>query len=132
MKKCPKCYSVVREKNECPICGESLAYVEESCEAREKIRLNKHYLLYLVYSSAFSIVCLLIILFKVIVSQPTLDYSYFIIFGTAALSLIASLSKRTLIRWNEYVCTRSFSIATVNIGIIISGITSVIIALAIW
>ena len=132
MKRCPKCGSVTREEAECPICGESLAYEEYVDAKREKIKLGRHYLLYLFRSCFFSLVCIAVAVIINIVKAPCVDISFFVVYGIALLSLFASAFKRTFVLWNMWTCNDKFAEFSVSFFIIVCGLLSVIFAFVLW
>ena len=132
MKICPKCKSRTVEDIECPICGESITYEETIDEEKEKIRFNKYYLRYLLRNCLFALICTAAVIVINAINAPILDYSYFIIYGIAFMSLAASVFKRTFVMWNIIVCKERYATFTVNLFIIMSGLLSVKLAFAIW
>ena len=57
MKQCPCCQSIIDAETECPICGETLTYVDPHPAHREKIAANRYAVRY--YAGRCWLVCLL-------------------------------------------------------------------------
>lgn len=75
---------------------------------------------------------LTVIVIRTVAVMPRLDYSYFIIYGIALMSLVASLFKSAFIKWNRLTCNESFSVFTVNLFIILSSVISTLFAFVLW
>lgn len=80
----------------------------------------------------FSLICLISVIIIMIVKSPALAPSYFIIYGVSALSILGSVFKGPLIKLNKLTCNDYFAEFSVNLGIIISGLLSVVFALILW
>ncbi|MBQ9744620.1 MAG: hypothetical protein IJW19_05790 [Clostridia bacterium] len=83
-------------------------------------------------SCCVSALAVLIIVIRAIIVKPAFDYSYFIICGIAVLSLVASIFKRTFIKWNMSVSKEEYATFTVNLFIIISSALPVLLAFILW
>lgn len=80
----------------------------------------------------FSGLALIVIIIRTIIAAPVLNYSYFIIYGIALLSLVGSLFKDTFVKWNRVTCNEEYSVFTVNLFIVLSSIVSVLLAFVLW
>ncbi len=94
LKKCPRCGMIVDEKNECPICYETITYESTVMVEKEKFIYNRFYFKYLVRNSWFSVTCLLIgLLVLIILQPPMIPFIYAGIFFLV-LSVVYSLFER--------------------------------------
>ena len=57
MKQCPRCESLVDEPTECPVCGETLTYVDPHPARRERIARNRYGAWYWVRQAWFACAC---------------------------------------------------------------------------
>lgn len=134
MKECPVCHAVVDEKYECPICGESLTYVEEAYgESRERLCRNRYTARYLLRELWFPVTAILICILAICVRWPlaplTEEVTYLMPSGVsvqttrqgsqeqylwvalmlAMLSLIAALLRRKSTRWMQWKYSEDYA-----------------------
>ncbi|MBR7185717.1 MAG: hypothetical protein IKD37_08955 [Clostridia bacterium] len=57
MKQCPTCNSIIEAQTECPVCGETLTYVNPHPAHRERIARNRYGLRYLAKQIWFALLC---------------------------------------------------------------------------
>ena len=86
----------------------------------------------IIKNSIFSLICLISIIIIMIVKSPFVDYSYLIVYGVSAISVLGSVFKSPLVKLNKLTCNDYFAEFSVNLGIIISGLLSVVFALILW
>ena len=86
MKKCNVCGCIVDEISECPICGNTLTYEQPVMADKEHFKFNKYYLLYLLKSTWFALLCTVICTVIAIVSKP--DFGVTVV--PAVIMLLAS------------------------------------------
>lgn len=98
MKKCPVCKSTVYSESECPICQSTLTYEPPIMEEKEQIVWNKHYFLYLIKNVWFSLLCCITGIIVFFVSQPKIDYLFWLAIFFAAVSLYTSIFHRKLMK----------------------------------
>jgi hypothetical protein len=80
----------------------------------------------------FSLLCLILVIIIMIVKAPSVDSSYLIVYGVSAISIFSSVFKGPLIKFNKLTCNDYFAEFSANLGIIISGLLSVVFALILW
>ena len=86
----------------------------------------------IIKNSIFSLICLISVIIIMIVKSPFVDYSYLIVYGVCAISILGSVFKGPLIKFNKLTCNDYFAEFSANLGIIISGLLSVVFALILW
>lgn len=86
----------------------------------------------IIKNSIFSLICLISVIIIMIVKSPFVDYSYLIVYGVCAISILGSVFKSPLVKLNKLTCNDYFAEFSVNLGIIISGLLSVVFALILW
>lgn len=134
MKECPVCHAIVDEKYECPVCGESLTYVEEAyAEPRERLARNRYTALYLLRELWFPVLAILICIIAICVRWPLAplmeEVTYTMPSGVsvqttrqgsqeqylwvalmlAVLSLIAALLRRKSSRWMQWKYSEDYA-----------------------
>ena len=126
MKKCNVCGCIVDEKSECPICGNTLTYEPPCMVDKEHFVFSKHYLIYLLRNTWFSIACLIYGIVTAIICRNNLN----ILMAPAALctviSLILSVFERqyaSKIRWRF---TKEYSFTYTKLYKYIMGIVAII------
>lgn len=96
MKKCPTCQMTVDEENECPFCGSNLVYEPTVHAEKEHIVRNRYYFAYIFKNSWFSLCCILIGIFKLILARPAFSPLLLLAVFLALVSLSASVFQRRL------------------------------------
>ena len=96
MKHCPTCKMTVDEENECPFCGNNLTYEPTVHAEKEHIVRNRYYFAYIFKNSCFSLCCILIGIFKLILARPAFSPLLLLAVFLALVSLSASVFQRKL------------------------------------
>ena len=86
----------------------------------------------IIKNSILSLICLISVIIIMIVKSPFVDYSYLIVYGVSVISILGSVFKSPLVKLNKLTCNDYFAEFSVNLGIIISGLLSVVFALILW
>ncbi len=86
----------------------------------------------IIKNSIFSLLCLILVIIIMIVKAPSIDSSYLIVYGVSAISILGAVFKGPLVKLNKLTCNDYFAEFSVNLGIIISGLLSVVFALILW
>lgn len=128
MKKCPTCGSTVQAENECPICAASLTYESSVAGEKEKLVLGKYFALYLLKNTWFSLVCLIVAVFRMIIAAPSLNVTLGLSILFASLSLVIALFQRSLIRLYQRFLTERYAIFRVTFRKIIFGLIAVVLS----
>ena len=99
MKQCPTCQSIVEAETECPICGETLTYVEPHAAHRERIAPGRYAVRYYVRESR--IVCLLTVVVLVLLLTAEVRSLPLTIGALACCigGLVLAFFARPLARW---------------------------------
>ncbi len=130
MKKCNVCQSVVDEKSECPICGNTLTYEPPCMEDNEKFIFNRYYILYLIKNAWFSILCTVASIIIFVITKPTVNpYALSLLIATA-IALIASnffaFFKRNISRRLLWKYSKEYAVGRIITDKYIYGIFAVI------
>jgi hypothetical protein len=80
----------------------------------------------------FSLLCLILVIIIMIVKAPSVDSSYLIVYGVSVISILDAVFKGPIIKLNKLTCNDYFAEFSANLGIIISGLLSVVLALTLW
>ena len=96
MKQCPTCRCIVDEKDSCPICHTSLIYEPSAHTDGEKIVWNRYYGMYLLKTLAFSVLCFVFCIVRVIGWHESLDSLCVPILLFSGLSLALGLVQRRM------------------------------------
>ena len=86
----------VDEENECPFCGNNLTYEPTVHAEKEHIVRNRYYFAYIFKNSWFSLCCILIGIFKLILARPAFSLLMLLAVFLALVSLSASVFQRKL------------------------------------
>lgn len=98
MKKCNVCGCIVDEKNECPICGNTLTYEPPCMEEKEKFVFNRYYLLYLLKSTWFAILCTVIGIVIAITAKPDFDITVALVIAMLIAFFLFGIFRRRYAR----------------------------------
>ena len=128
MKKCPTCQSIVDDDDTCPICQTSLIYEPSAHTDDEKIVWNRYYVMYLLKTLAFSVLCFLFCIIRVIGWREELDSLCVPIVLFSALSLFLGLTDRRMPASAAVFYKKEGYRFSMVLGKYLSAITAVILA----
>ena len=132
MKKCPVCKMMVDAENECPICNNTITYEPLVDAQKENLKFNKYLLLYLLKHSWLSLICLITVIIRLIITKPNFDmYSFLIILFTLC-SIIISLIERKTVKYALAKYSFEYSVYAVYTVKALFGILAVIFSFIMW
>lgn len=109
MKQCPRCRSIVEVETECPICGETLTYVEPHPAHREKIAANRYAVRY--YAGRCWLVCLLaaaVVILLLTAKRPNPAMTAGALICCAGGLLLAFFARQILRRWGMQLHSQDY------------------------
>lgn len=129
MKVCPKCHMTVDADSECPFCYTTLTYEPTVHSDKEHYVLNKHLLFHLLKQCWFSLLCLIVVVLKLALTQRAFTPYHLMPLLFLVVSLQFSILGRSIARNIQWKYSESYAVvwtAGVKIG---SGLLAVLSAL---
>ncbi len=109
MKQCPCCRSIVDAKNECPICGDTLTYIDPHPAHRERIAANRYAVRY--YAGKCWLVCLLaaaVVILLLTAEQPDPAMTAGALVCCAGGLLLSIFARQIERRWSRRLHSRDY------------------------
>lgn len=126
MKNCPTCKMTVEADNECPFCGESLAYVSVCDADKEHIVWNKYFFKYMAKNIWFSLICCFVGVIRLIIVKPPMSELLISAIVCALISLMISCFGRSYMAKMSWKYTESYLLFLISLWKYGLGLLSVI------
>lgn len=128
MKKCPNCDMTVDAYSECPICGGDLMNTPQSEVEIEKYRLNKWFFMYLIKRHKLSLMCTIVVLFRIFLSITTCGYWQGLSVLLIVIMWIEALYKNFVYKMLNNIYSDTYLETTNKITLYACGIFAIVLA----